>query len=75
MHLDPKKDPFRVVLAFYVLTHDSNEKKKYQMAQLMLMNEFGVDYSASKLKAISTDLFLTRRSVDSSCWKTFPSPE
>lgn len=56
MSFDPSKGPIRAVLAYCVLSNDSSEKKKYQLAESMLKHEFGVDYPASKLKLVSFSL-------------------
>ena len=49
-------DPYRAVLAFCVLSNDSNANK-YQLAEAMMKNQFGVDYTAAKLKSVSTFSF------------------
>lgn len=50
--MDPSKDPIRAVLAYCYLSNASCEKEKYQLAESMLKDRFGIMYPATKLKAV-----------------------
>ena len=65
-------DEERLVVAYCLLLHDGNEKKKYTLASGTLKKKFGISYDALLIKRVSSQV-QGLRGEGSESFECFPS--